>query len=111
MEDQNRRTGRNWATDQLLSKTPTPISAVQWNEVRATDTTEVEVGVRGQHFSRAIANRDLEEGHRRSALEEVMAGLAREIAQPLSPLGSCWWPCFCRERACGVWLVFHAGIW
>jgi hypothetical protein len=89
MADQNRRTGRTWATDQLLSKTHTPIYAVKWYELVATDTTEVEVGARGKQFLREIANRDLEEEHRRSALEEIIEGLAREIDTTQPPPACC----------------------
>jgi hypothetical protein len=81
MTDQNRKTGRLWATDQLFTKTKTSIYAVKWYELVATDTTEVEVGARGRTFSRAIANGDLEAEHRRSGLAEIIEGLAREIDQ------------------------------
>jgi hypothetical protein len=89
MADQNRRTGRTWATDQLLSKTHTPIYAVKWYELVATDTTEVEVGARGRTFSREIANGDLEAEPRRSALEKIIEGLAREIDTTLGPPACC----------------------
>jgi hypothetical protein len=89
MEEQNRRTGRTWATDQLLTRTQTPIYVVKWYELVTTDTTEVEVGARGRTFSRAIANRDLEAEHRRSALEEIIEGLAREIDSTLNPSVYC----------------------
>jgi hypothetical protein len=79
MEEQKRKTARTWATDQLLSKTQTPIYVVKWYELVATNTTEVEVGAQGRTFSREIANGDLEEEHRRGALEEIIEGLAREI--------------------------------
>jgi hypothetical protein len=89
MEEQKRRTGRTWATDQLLSKTQMPIHVVKWYEVGATGTTEVEVGARGRTFARAIANEDLEEEHRRDVLEEIIEGLAREIDRALEPLRCC----------------------
>ena len=81
MEEQKRKVERTWATDQLLSKTRTPVYVVRWYELVARDITELEVGARGKSFLRAIANRDLEAEHRRGALERMIAGLAQEIDQ------------------------------
>jgi hypothetical protein len=81
MEEQNRKTGRTWATDQLLRKTHTPVYVVRWYEHLATDTTEVEVGARGRIFSRTLRHGDLEAEHRRGALEQLIEGLAQEIDQ------------------------------
>jgi hypothetical protein len=84
-----RSAGRSWATEQLFTKTKTSIYAVQWYELAARDITEVEVGARGRIFSRAIANGDLEDEHRRSALEQIMEGLAREIDTTQTPPACC----------------------
>lgn len=79
----DRRNGRTWATDQLFTLTQASIYVVQWYELPAGDTSEIEVIARGKKFVRKIDNIDLEDEQRRGSLEQVLRGLAREIDEGL----------------------------
>jgi hypothetical protein len=79
MTGKERKKGRTWATDQLWTKTQSPIYAVKWYELATSNTSEIEVTARGKVFLREIANTDLEDSRRQSNLEKTIEGLVREI--------------------------------